>query len=50
MKLTDYNPDDQIYFIKTFIEKSKDITNKFNKTETKPEIESLLLSQILSQK
>ena len=50
MKLTDYDPYDQIHFIKTFIEKSTDIIAKFEKKETKPNLESLLLSQILNQK
>ncbi|MEK9727890.1 MAG: hypothetical protein VW397_07290 [Candidatus Margulisiibacteriota bacterium] len=50
MNLTDYNPSDQLYFLKNFIEKGEAISSKLRKPEDKPQIESFLLSQILNQK
>ena len=51
MKLIDYNPDDQVYFIQSFINRCQSLCDKINDDkETKnPNVNEFLLSQIIQK-
>ena len=51
MKLIDYNPDDQLYFLESFINRCQLLCDKINDgKETKnPNVNEFLLSQIIQK-
>ena len=51
MKLIDYNPEDQVYFIESFLNRCQSICEKIksNNNEENPNINEFMLSQIIKK-
>ena len=50
MKLIDYNPNEQIYFIESFLNRCQNICEKIkSENDVKPNINEFMLSQIIKK-